>query len=91
MPWIAFVDEKVFKELEKINKKSKNKKESLFPEHDFLLSCLKIGLKLEDLKILTYIDVLKILISFCDEDEETEQKGARQATQEEIQKLVARM
>ena len=58
------MDKKVFDELEKINKNNKNDKESLFPEHEFLASCLRINLTISDLKILTYIDVLKIFISF---------------------------
>lgn len=90
MPSTAFVDEKVFKKLEEINKESKNKKESLFPEHEFLAACLRIGLKIEDLKTLTYVDVLKIFISFFDNDKE-EENGTRMATQEDIQNLVARM
>lgn len=62
----------------------------MFPEHEFLVTCLRIGLKIEDLKILTYVDVLKILISFFDNDKE-EEDGIRIATQEDIQNLVARM
>lgn len=86
------MDKKVFKELEKIN--TNNNEESLFPEHDFLVSCLRMGLRIEDLKILTYVDVLKILISFIGRDNEKEsatQNRVREATQEDIQKLVARM
>lgn len=85
------MDEKVYEELEEINKESKNKKESLFPEHEFLVSCLRIGLKIEDLKILTYVDVLKIFISFCDKDTIDTENGGRKATQKEIDALVARM
>lgn len=58
------MDKKVFDELEKINKNNKNDKESLFPEYEFLASCLRMGLTISDLKILTYVDVLKIFISF---------------------------
>lgn len=81
------MDEKVFDELEKI--KTNNNEESLFPEHEFLISCLRIGLRLEDLKFLTYIDVLKMFISFIGKTEK--QDGTREATQEDIQNLVARM
>ena len=81
------MDEKVFKKIEKINEKGKK---SIFPEHEFLAACLRMGLKIEDLKILTYVDVLKIFISFFDNDKE-EEKGTRMATQEDIQNLVARM
>ncbi len=85
------MDEKVYEKLEEINKENKNKKESLFPEHEFLVSCLRIGLKLEDLKILTYVDILKIFISFCDKDENYEKNSERKATQKDIDALVARM
>lgn len=61
----------------------------MFPEHEFLVTCLRIGLKIEDLKVLTYVDVLKILISFFDNDKEED--GIKMATQEDIQNLVARM
>ena len=85
------MDEKVFEKLEEINKDNKNQKESLFPEHEFLVSCLRMGLKIDDLKILTYVDVLKIFISFFDKDENAEQNGTRKATKEDITNLVARM
>lgn len=81
------MDKKVFKELEKIN--TNNNEESLFPEHDFLVSCLRMGLRIEDLKFLTYIDVIKMFISFIGKPEK--QDGVRKATQEDIQNLVARM
>ena len=94
MPLTAFVDKQVFDELEKINGNKKNNEESLFPEHEFLVSCLRMGLKLEDLKVLTYVDVLKILISFVGEDNKVESKvknGVREATQEDIERMVAIM
>ena len=81
------MDKKVFEELEKI--KTNNNEESLFPEHEFLVSCLRMGLSLEDLKFLTYIDVLKMFISFIGKPERKD--GVREATQEDIQNLVARM
>ena len=84
------MDKKVFERLEKTNKDNASQEKSLFPEHEFLVACLRMGLKVEDLKILTYIDVLKIFISFFDNEKE-EKKGTRVATQEDIQNLVARM
>lgn len=84
------MDEKVFDELEKIiGNKNDNEEGNLFPEYAFLVSCLRIGLRLEDLKYLTYIDVLKMFISFIGKPEK--QDGTREATQEDIQNLVARM
>lgn len=88
MPWTAFVDKKVFEELEKIE--TSNKK-SIFPEHDFLTACLRIGLKIEDLKILTYIDVLKIFITIFNNNEKEEKTGTRIATKKDIEKMVAMM
>lgn len=97
MPSTAFVDSRVQNELEKINKKNKtsnNNEESIFPEHDFLATCLKIGLTIADLRILTYVDVLKIFISFAEENEgkeNTEKTGTREATPEDIKNIVARL
>lgn len=82
------MDKKVFSELEKIN--GSNNEESLFPEHEFITTCLRIGLRIEDLKQLTYVDVLKILISFIGKNDKRED-GARKATTEEIKNLVARL
>lgn len=88
------MDKKVFDELEKINGDKTDEEESLFPEHEFLSTCLRMGLRIEDLKILTYVDVLKILISFIGKDNKKEsvtKNGVREATQEDIQRVVARM
>lgn len=93
MPLVAFVDETVIEELKKINT-SEEKNKELFPEHEFLAACLRMGLKIEDLKILTYVDVYKIFISLfnSEEKEEKEESGSvRQATQEDIKNIVARM
>lgn len=62
MPRIAFVDEELSKELKKI-KNNTNEKE-VFPEHEFVASCLRIGLSISDLKQMTYVDVMKILLAY---------------------------
>ena len=62
-----------------------------FPEHDFFATALKIGITIEDLKELTYVDILKIFISFLQKDKDKTTNGVRKATQEEINQLVARM
>lgn len=62
---------------------SGNSEKSLFPEHEFLASCLRIGLTIQDLKILTYIDVIKMFISLTDKKE-----GTKKATQKDIDKLL---
>lgn len=90
MPSITFVDEEVIKELKKIVK-SEEEINLKFPEHDFFATALKIGLTIEDLKELTYVDILKIFISFLQKDKDKTKNGVRKATQEEINQLVARM
>ena len=73
----------MFEEFEKY--KTNNEEEGLYPEHDFIVSCLRIGLKLEDLKLLTFIDIIKLFISYIGKPEKQEKEGTRFATQEEIQ------
>ena len=90
MPLVAFVDETVIEELKKINTSESPKKE-IFPEYEFLAACLRMGLRIEDLKILTYVDVYKIFISFFNSEEKEDSSGVRQATQEDIKNIVARM
>ena len=82
MPSTTFVDEQVVEELSKINGDSE---ESIFPEHDFYLACIRLGLRLEDLKYLSYIDVLKIFICLS----EPKNKKERKATQADIDRLLA--
>ena len=76
-----FVDEELIKELDKIE--CSGDSEDIFPEHSFIASALKIGLNINDLKELTYVDVMKILISYIDKKSE-EQKP----TQEHINMLT---
>lgn len=90
MPSITFVDEEAIKELKKIIK-SEEEINLKFPEHDFFATALKIGITIEDLKELTYVDILKIFISFLQKDKDKTTNGVRKATQEEINQLVARM
>lgn len=82
------MDKQVFEEFEKY--KTTNNEESLYPEHEFIISCLRIGLKLEDLKLLTFVDIIKLFMSYIGKPEKQEE-GTRMATQEEIQKMVAKM
>lgn len=57
----------------------------LFPEHQFLLACLRLGLTIQDLRFLTYVDVMKIFLSIETKKKET---GARKATQVDIDRLL---
>lgn len=59
--------------------------EPLFPEHHFLLACLKVGLTIQDLSFLTYVDVMKIFLSI---DTKKEITGPRKATQSDIDRLL---
>ncbi len=81
-----FTDEQVAQELDKIGGKSKEK--SIFPEHEFLNTCLGLNLSIEDLKILRYIDVIKMLILMNKTIKENAPKDYREATQADIDKLL---
>lgn len=59
--------------------------EPLFPEHHFLLACLRLGLTIQDLRFLTYVDVIKIFLSIENKKKDT---GARKATQTDIDRLL---
>lgn len=84
MPSTTFVDEKVIKELSKIKGDSED---SIFPEHDFYLACIRLGLRIEDLRYLSYLDVLKIFI--CLNKQKPKNKKERKATQADIDRLLA--
>ena len=62
--------------------KVKNDRKEIFPEHEFIASCLRIGLALSDLKELTYIDVMKILLTFLPDE------TGNKASQKDIDKLL---
>ena len=57
----------------------------LFPEHYFLLACFRLGLTIQDLKFLTYVDIMKIFLSIETKKEDT---GVREATQADIDRLL---
>lgn len=80
-----FTDEEVAKELDK--KSNNSNKKVLFPEHDFLLTCLQLKLTMQDLRILSYIDVLKMFILTIKEKKSNTQKDYREATQADIDRL----
>lgn len=82
-----FTDEIVSKELGKIS--NNNTEKSIFPEHDFLISCLQLKLTIEDLKILTYIDVMKMFVLTLNTTKsENNIDQTRKATQADIDKLL---
>lgn len=59
--------------------------EPLFPEHHFLLACLRLGLTIQDLRFLTYVDVMKIFLSIETKKKDT---GTRKASQADIDRLL---
>lgn len=62
-----------------------NKNESkALEEHYFIASCLKMGLRLDDLKQLKYKDVAKIMLCFVDNEE----FDSRRATQSDWDRLA---
>ena len=63
--------------------------EVLFPEHHFLLACLRVGLTMQDLRFLTYVDVMKIFLSIENNKAgKTDVSGVRKATQADIDRLL---
>lgn len=85
MPLIHFVDEELINELKKLPKNEKKENEAL-EEHLFIANCLKMGLKIEDLKQFTYKDIAKIMLCFTDKPENKTKK----ATQADWDKLAGR-
>ena len=59
--------------------------EVLFPEHHFLLASLRLGLTIQDLKILSYVDIVKIFLSI---ETKKEENKTRTATQADIDRLL---
>ena len=63
--------------------------EPLFPEHHFLLACLRLGLTIQDLRFLSYVDVIKIFLSIEPrKNKEVVTSGVRKATQADIDRLL---
>ena len=87
---LCFINIEVRKEIEKRQGNINNgAKEEKFSEHAFISLWLKMNISISELKLITYVDFLKILVSFLPET--VEKNGTRMATQEEIAKLVERM
>lgn len=53
-------------------------------------SCLRIGLTLNDLKKLTYVEVMKTMISYLDlkKDDKKKKSNVREATQADIDRFL---
>lgn len=63
--------------------KNKSKENEALEEHQFIASCLKMGLRIEDLKQFSYKDIAKLMLCFIDKGEST-----KQATQSDWDKLA---
>lgn len=83
----SFIDEDVVKELEEIP--GDDSKRNIFPEHEFLKICLDYGLSIEDLRKLTYIDIIKIFISSYMEKQEEKVEKFKEATQADWDRLAS--
>lgn len=57
-----FYSQEVKEELDKIKIREAEQEQIVFQEHTFLNQCLTIGLSVEDMTKLTYVDICKLLI-----------------------------
>lgn len=78
-----FVDDELKEELKRLP--AGNEQSETLEEHQFIANCLKIGLRIEDLKELQYKDVVKIMLCFTDR-----KKQPRKATQSDWDRLAGR-
>lgn len=85
MPSTNFVNIEVIEELNKINGKSE---ETMFPEHDFYLACLRLGLTIEDMRYLSYVDILKMFLCLNKSDRK-KTEDIKYATQNDIDRLLS--
>lgn len=79
-----FIDNDVIEQLNKINNDN-NEKKSKFPEHEFLLMCLKMDISIECLEKLTYVDIMKVIICYLNKNSDEREK---KATQMDIDRLL---
>ena len=89
----SFFDNEALEELEKTEKKEttyegKNEEKEVFPEHEFIVSCMNFGLNIEALKELTYIDIVKMMITTRKREKENKKTKYRMATQEDWDRLA---
>ena len=84
MPWIDFVDNELYEKIQNINTDTEELVEE-YPEQEFIVSCLRVGLTIDDLKEITYIEAMKILYSTI---EKKKNKKVRKATQADWDRLM---
>lgn len=73
----------MYHKIEKLNDNNENIAEE-YPEQEFIASCLRVGLTMNDLEKLTYIEIMKVLYSFLEKNKNKERK----ATQVDIDKFL---
>lgn len=78
MPSLHFVDDELIQATRKLPKDSNNESEAL-EEHRFIATCLKMGLRIDDLKQLEYKDVAKLMLCFVENEKKQKTKKATQA------------
>lgn len=59
--------------------KNTEKEDEALEEHRFIATCLKMGLRIEDLKQLEYKDVAKLMLCFVDKKQKEKSRKATQA------------
>lgn len=89
----SFFDDEALNEFEKIEKKktvyiSSNVENDVFPEHEFIINCIKFGLNIDALKELTYIDVVKMMLATRKTEKEMKKTNYIMATQEDWDRLA---
>ena len=78
MPFLHFADDELIQATRKLPKDSNNESEAL-EEHRFIATCLKMGLRIDDLKQLEYKDVAKLMLCFVENKKKQKTKKATQA------------
>ena len=81
----AFVDNKLYIKIKSVLGNKPTQKQD-YPEYEFIASCLRVGLTINDLDKMTYIEVQKILYSFL--EKEKDNVKVRKATQEDWDRLM---
>lgn len=77
------MDQELLEQLKLLKNKKKKSEKSDLEEHNFIASILNLGLTLQDLKELDYVDVAKIMICSIPED-----KKYKKATAADWDKLM---
>ena len=83
------MDDELKEEVAKLKSNNSTINEKL-EEHLFIANCLKMGLRMEDLKELDYKDVMKIMICYNDSYPQQKKNQSRKATQADWDKLAGR-